>query len=248
MRGRTLTISAYLFLAALAAPAMVGAQAPAPTANATTPGQPTTSTADPPQGGNQLLPQGEPSPGSGAPAQSSTYDRKPDRKGGKGNPSANAAASFPVRIVDFKFKPKTINIEVGDTITWTNEDSEPHNAVANNGAFDTHTLKEGQSGSHKFTEDATIKYTCTIHANMKGTVVVGNGGNGGGGGGGGGSGGTSSGSGSGSDPFIGGSSSSATGTSSSLPSTGQNELPLVVAGGVLLTLGLLLRRFVWSRI
>jgi LPXTG-motif cell wall-anchored protein len=249
VRGRTLAISAYLFLAALAVPAVVGAQAPIPSPAT---GQPTPPTTDQPRGDDPLPQQSAPTPDPGAPAPSATYVRKDDGKGGNGNPRANAAASTAVTIVDFKFKPDPIKIGVGDTITWTNEDSAPHTATANNGSFDTHTLKKGQSGSHKFTQNATVRYTCIIHPNMKGTVIVGNGGSGGGGSGGGGgrsSGTSSSGSIGGSSFGTGtGGSTGTSGTSSSLPNTGQNELPLIVGGAVLLTLGLLLRRWVWARI
>jgi LPXTG-motif cell wall-anchored protein len=239
--GRTLVTAGYLFLAALAAPALVAAQSPAPGAETTPPppasNQPPSSTPAPPTLDTP------PTEGTAAPdpaAPEATYRRKHDRRGGKGNPDANAAASSPVRIVNFDYKPDPVRIGVGDTITWTNEDSEPHTATANNGSFDTHTLKKGESGSHTFSQDATVRYTCIIHPDMKGTVVVGSGG-GGGGGGSGGSAGTSGGGGSLSEAAA-GSSPGAAGTSSSLPATGQNVLPLAVVGALLVSAGLVLRR------
>ncbi len=252
MRGRTLAISAYLFLASLAAPALVVAQSPSsssqqgttppPGAEAPSAAQEPSSGQPAPDPGSSALDPDASAPGSTAPADAATkppaYDRKHNRKGGR---KATAASSIKVKIADFKYHPNPVNVGVGDTVTWTNEDSEPHTATANNASFDTGTLDQGESGSHTFNKAGTFKYTCTIHPDMKASVVVGGGGGGGGSSGTSGSGGTSA-------PGTGTGLSGGTGSSSSLPSTGQNEVPLIAAGVVLLTLGLLLRRWFWARV
>ena len=140
---------------------------------------------------------------------------------GKGStPAAHAAGDPSDSIVDYKFEPASITIHVGDTITWTNNGQQPHTATANDGSFNTGTIKPGASGSHTFSTAGTFAYICSIHPFMHGTVVVeasssgnsagGSGSSGGGSGGGGGSG--SSGGG-------GGSSSPSASTSSSSPSS-----------------------------
>jgi plastocyanin len=83
-----------------------------------------------------------------------------------------AAASTGVTIKDFKFGPASSSVNVGDTITWTNEDVAPHTATANDGSFDTGSLSQGKSGSHTFTKAGTFPYICSIHPSMKGTVTV----------------------------------------------------------------------------
>src|SRR5436309_15852631 len=60
------------------------------------------------------------------------------------------AAANSVAIKDFSFGPGSITIHVGDTVTWVNNGPTDHTATANNGSFDTGTLKKGQSGSHTF--------------------------------------------------------------------------------------------------
>ncbi|MGI8863522.1 MAG: cupredoxin domain-containing protein [Solirubrobacteraceae bacterium] len=85
---------------------------------------------------------------------------------------AHAAGDPGITIMDFKFSPATTTIHVGDTITWTNNDTSPHTATANNGSFDTGTLAKGASASHTFTHSGTFAYICSIHPYMHGTVVV----------------------------------------------------------------------------
>jgi plastocyanin len=89
------------------------------------------------------------------------------------NVSARAAAGDPAdTISDFKFTPGSITVHVGDTVTWTNNGPTDHTATANDGSFNTGTLKKGQSASHTFTKTGTFAYICSIHPFMKGTIVV----------------------------------------------------------------------------
>lgn len=83
-----------------------------------------------------------------------------------------AATAGGVTIKNFSFRPGRSSVGVGDTITWTNDDSAPHTATATGGSFDTGILKKGKSGSHTFTKAGTFSYVCSVHPNMKGTVVV----------------------------------------------------------------------------
>jgi LPXTG-motif cell wall-anchored protein len=90
----------------------------------------------------------------------------------KPKPLAIAAASTGVTISDFQFAPSAVTVNVGDTVTWTNDGPTPHSATANDGSFDTGIMEEGGSGSHTFTEAGTFSYICTPHPNMTGTVTV----------------------------------------------------------------------------
>ena len=83
-----------------------------------------------------------------------------------------AAQEASVEIVDFAFTPGTIEVAAGTTVTWTNSDSAPHTATADDGSFDTGTLQPGESGSVTFDTPGTYTYVCSIHPNMTGTVVV----------------------------------------------------------------------------
>jgi LPXTG-motif cell wall-anchored protein len=85
---------------------------------------------------------------------------------------AIAAASTGVTISDFQFAPASVTVNVGDTVTWTNNGPTPHSATSSSGVFDTGIMDAGQSGSHTFTEAGTFAYICTPHPNMHGTIVV----------------------------------------------------------------------------
>ena len=82
------------------------------------------------------------------------------------------AADRDVAIRDFAYSPGSVQIRVGDSVTWTNRDSVAHTATARNGSFDTGLLDEGESRSVRFTVAGTYRYLCTPHPNMTGTVVV----------------------------------------------------------------------------
>jgi amicyanin len=76
--------------------------------------------------------------------------------------------------MNFAYSPATLTITVGDTVTWTNHDSAPHNVVVSDGPekFTSPTLQTGQSFSYTFTKAGTYAYYCSIHPNMKASVTV----------------------------------------------------------------------------
>ncbi|MGI8643909.1 MAG: cupredoxin domain-containing protein [Thermomicrobiales bacterium] len=102
-----------------------------------------------------------------------------------GTPSASAEAldgdsdseasgdEVAVEIVDFTF-PETLEIAVGTTVTWTNQDSARHTVTSdpNGDAFQSGTMNEGDTFSFTFEEAGTFEYFCEFHANMQGTVIV----------------------------------------------------------------------------
>lgn len=83
-----------------------------------------------------------------------------------------AAGAVEVAIQGFVFSPNSLTVAVGTSVTWTNKDAAPHTATANNGAFDTGNLAQGQSFSFKFTQPGNFPYKCSYHPNMLGTIVV----------------------------------------------------------------------------
>jgi LPXTG-motif cell wall-anchored protein len=169
----------------------------------------------------------------------------------RSRPVARAAASTTVTMQDFAFSPKSITIDVGDSVTWRNTDDVAHSATAEDGSFDTGTFGKGKSRSATFDTAGTFQYICTPHPFMKGTIEVnaatrgGSGGESGSGDSGTGSGsgsGSSSGSGSGSSSGTSGSSTSDSSTSgSSSTSDSTSVLPDTGAeAGILALLGLLM--------
>jgi len=81
-------------------------------------------------------------------------------------------ATYTITIHKFKFDPDHIDVHVGDTITWINQDLAPHTATADAYDWDTGMLEKGQSKSLLVSEKMTGSYFCRFHPNMKGTVII----------------------------------------------------------------------------
>jgi plastocyanin len=70
------------------------------------------------------------------------------------------------------FDPATVTINVGDTVTWLNQDAPQHDVVADNGEFTSELFDQGQTFSFAFTKAGTYPYHCSIHPGMTGAVIV----------------------------------------------------------------------------
>jgi plastocyanin len=81
-------------------------------------------------------------------------------------------AEHAVQVAGFAFGPTTLTVSVGDTVTWSNADSAAHTVSAENGAFDSGNLDEGQAFSLTFDAPGTYIYRCDYHSEMTGTIVV----------------------------------------------------------------------------
>jgi plastocyanin len=85
-------------------------------------------------------------------------------------------------LTDTAFSPNPIQVSVGNTVTWTNNDSQPHTvASGSNGQPDNKfnsspnfnpLLNPGQTFSFTFTQAGNYPYFCMLHPNMVGTVSV----------------------------------------------------------------------------
>lgn len=80
------------------------------------------------------------------------------------------AADRTVRIASSDYATDPVRITVGDRVTWLNADSLPHDASGN--GWSTPLLLNGQRASVRFTAAGTYAYTCTIHPEMSGRVIV----------------------------------------------------------------------------
>ncbi|HEV7362993.1 MAG TPA: plastocyanin/azurin family copper-binding protein [Solirubrobacteraceae bacterium] len=86
-------------------------------------------------------------------------------------PAAGGAVA--VSMKNIQFAPKSVTAKVGQTVKWTNDDSVDHNVTATSGeTFKSSTFGQGATYSHKLAKAGTIKYVCTIHPGMEGTIVV----------------------------------------------------------------------------
>ena len=78
-----------------------------------------------------------------------------------------------VAIREVKFQPTVLTVKVGDTVEWRNDDIVPHTATSTEPRkFDSGILPVGSSWKYVVTKRGTYFYACTLHPNMKATLIV----------------------------------------------------------------------------
>jgi len=87
--------------------------------------------------------------------------------------SSSGGGGVAIKMQNIAFSPTSTTVKVGQKVTWTNDDQTDHNITAQSGAsFKSKDF--GNGGTFTFTPDkaGTIKYVCTIHPGMDGTLTV----------------------------------------------------------------------------
>lgn len=86
------------------------------------------------------------------------------------------AAEHVVTIQGFAFSPATLEVAVGDTIVFTNNDRAPHNVVAREasaGQFDqSPLLRTGDSFTLEIASVDDISAHCSVHPRMPGIEIL----------------------------------------------------------------------------
>jgi len=77
-----------------------------------------------------------------------------------------------VLIEDFSYKPASITVKVGTTVTWVQKDGVRHTVTSNDGIFDSGLLSKDFSWNYPFNETGNFDYYGMPHPYMKGTVEV----------------------------------------------------------------------------
>ena len=87
-------------------------------------------------------------------------------------------------IANYAFTPQTLTVKAGTTVTWTNDDSVPHNVTSatnmstsatTTSAFASGNFNKGQTFTFTFSKPGTYYYECSIHASMSamhGKIIV----------------------------------------------------------------------------
>ena len=83
-----------------------------------------------------------------------------------------AARKAEIKIDNFSFSPAAITVKAGTQITWTNGDDIPHTVVSGGQAFKSKVLGTGEKFTFTVSKPGTYSYSCSIHPNMTGKVVV----------------------------------------------------------------------------
>ena len=82
---------------------------------------------------------------------------------------------------DACYVPSSVNVGVGETVTWSNDDTAAHTVTSGtasggpDGVFDSSLFAAGTTFSHTFEEEGTFDYFCMVHPWMVGAVTVGEG-------------------------------------------------------------------------
>jgi plastocyanin len=93
------------------------------------------------------------------------------------SPGNAAPVTHQVIIVNFSFSPKSLSVQAGDTVVWTNQGSVAHTVTADNGSFNSGSLSPGQSFSQTFASSGIVAYHCMFHGaaggiGMSGRITV----------------------------------------------------------------------------
>jgi plastocyanin len=76
----------------------------------------------------------------------------------------------------FKFEPATVTVHPGDTVEWMNDDIVPHTTTGEGDAqkpvWNSGTIQTGAKWRYVARKQGTFNYTCVLHPNMKGKLIV----------------------------------------------------------------------------
>jgi glucose/arabinose dehydrogenase/plastocyanin len=80
-------------------------------------------------------------------------------------------------LTDDAYRPSPVQVSIGDTVRWINNDSQPHSVTSGedeqaSGLFDSDIMTPKQTFEHAFTSAGEYPYYCTLHPNMVGDVIV----------------------------------------------------------------------------
>ncbi len=97
-------------------------------------------------------------------------------------PTATAIAAPPPGEVDIVpnpsgqppdvYRPSTLVVRVGDTVTWFNRSGTDESVTADNGAFGSDVLGTGQPYQWKATKAGTYSYGSYLDPDLRGTIQV----------------------------------------------------------------------------
>jgi plastocyanin len=73
----------------------------------------------------------------------------------------------------FTFQPNVVTVPAGETVEWKNRDIVPHTATSLDGAtFNSGQIQTGGSWRVTLRKRGSYGYLCTLHPNMKATLIV----------------------------------------------------------------------------
>ena len=107
-----------------------------------------------------------------APSAEASVEASADAPAAAACTKSSAAGEVAVAIEGFAFSPADISAAVGQTITFTNNDSAPHTATLDDGTCTTPNINNAGSDGLTFNAAGTYPFHCNVHPDMKGTITV----------------------------------------------------------------------------
>ena len=93
---------------------------------------------------------------------------KPKAKGGK---------TVGISMKNIAFNPKTVTVAKGTTVKWTNDDAPNHDVTKTGGpgpdfSSGQGNMAKGDTYQQTLNTAGTVKYQCTVHPGMTGSITV----------------------------------------------------------------------------
>jgi plastocyanin len=85
---------------------------------------------------------------------------------------ADSAKAVKAGMRNLAFTPAKVEITVGTTVAWTNDDQLAHSVTADDGSWDSDLIEPGATWRRTFDRPGTYGFHCTPHPFMKGAVSV----------------------------------------------------------------------------
>ena len=77
-----------------------------------------------------------------------------------------------IAITNYAFSPAHVQVKVGTTITWINNDDADHTVTFSNIAVDSGVMPHGKVFQYTFTTPGDFTYRCIFHSAMIAKVTV----------------------------------------------------------------------------
>lgn len=85
---------------------------------------------------------------------------------------ARAGDGHVIVIDAMEFTPRTLQVRVGDTVTFRNKDPFPHTAASVKPGFSSPEIGSGKSWTMVVRTKGDFAYICTLHPTMKARLTV----------------------------------------------------------------------------
>jgi plastocyanin len=76
-----------------------------------------------------------------------------------------------VSIEAMKYAPQSLEVDVGDTVTWTNRDPVPHTVSAGK-SVESGTIEGDREWKYVARQKGRVDYICRFHPGMQATLIV----------------------------------------------------------------------------